>query len=274
MFFIVLHFTCEVFKKVKSKVFNLFFKACHFTCKVFEKMKATVFHIVFIVLSFTNEVFGKLKFIVFKFFKEQQLDFYCAAFNVLLEFASATVEQVGNEKNIIYSYVGLGFAVIAFSFAIVEVVWLKKNKKPIAFLEVFGLISTLGQLMASILEIILILYKKEWRLKFSIFSAMFAMSTLAFKVFSKITVLYFINCDYYGKMRMMEVELKNMKSREKVFRCHVCALHDHPNHWNSYWLDSVADDDQKLFNGAGAAHTVEPIDQIGFVFLFFFYLVL
>ena len=73
---------------------------------------------------------------------------------------------------------------------------------------------------------------------------------------------------------MMVVERKNMKSREKVLRCRVCALHDYPNHWNSYWLDSVADDDQKLFNGAGAAHTVETIDQIVFVFLFFFYLVL
>jgi len=72
--------------------------------------------------------------------------------------------------------------------------------------------------MESILEIILILHEKEWRLKFANFSAMFAMPTLAFKVFSKMMVSYFANCNYYGKMRMMEVELKNMKSREKVFR--------------------------------------------------------
>ena len=113
-------------------------------------MKPTVFHTVFVVLCFTNKVLRKLKFKVFKFFKEQQSDFYCAAFNVLLEFASATMEQVGNEKNIIYSYVGFGFVVVAPTVAIVEVVWLTKNKKPIAFLEVLGLISTLGQLMASI----------------------------------------------------------------------------------------------------------------------------
>jgi len=31
------------------------------------------------------------------------------------------------KKNIIYSFVGLGFAVVAFTFAIVEVVRLKKN---------------------------------------------------------------------------------------------------------------------------------------------------
>ena len=73
--------------------------------------------------------------------------------------------------------------VVAFTFAIVEVMWLKKNKKPIVFLEVFGLISTLGDLMASILAKILMIFKKEWRLKFSIFFAMFAMSTSAFKVF-------------------------------------------------------------------------------------------
>ena len=98
MFFRVLRFTCEVFVEVKSKVFTLFFKACHFTFKVFEKLKPTMFHMVFIVLCFSNKVLRKLKFKVFKFFKEQQLDFYCAAFNVLLEFASATMEQVGNEK--------------------------------------------------------------------------------------------------------------------------------------------------------------------------------
>ena len=68
------------------------------------------------------------------------------------------MEQVGNDKNIIYSYVGLGWIVVAVTFVIVEVVRLKKNKKPITFLEVFGLISTLGQLMASFLEIKLILY--------------------------------------------------------------------------------------------------------------------
>jgi len=86
---------------------------------------------------------------------------------------------------------------------------------------------------------------------------MFAMSTLAFNVFSKMIVSYFVNCDYYYKLRMMEVELKNMKSKEKVFSCHFCALHDHPNHWNSYLLDSATDDDYKLFNGAGAAHDEE-----------------
>ena len=85
-------FHLQGFQGSEVQVFNLFFKVCHFTCKVFEKMKPTVFHTVFKVLCFTNKVFRKSKFKVFKFFKEQQLDFYCVAFNVLLEFASAIME--------------------------------------------------------------------------------------------------------------------------------------------------------------------------------------
>ncbi|KAF7141034.1 hypothetical protein RHSIM_Rhsim06G0024300 [Rhododendron simsii] len=159
-----------------------------------------------------------------------KIDIVCAVLNIMCECTSAALEQVA-ENRLIYMCAGLGCATVAIGLAIGELSWMKKKKLPICFLDILGLIVAVLQAIFSGLQVLLSRLRISFPIKFSIFSLVFALVSVFYKLIRNAHQPRRFVMDCKENPRYLPLEArKEIHSKRTILGCPFCANPEIPLH--------------------------------------------
>lgn len=143
-----------------------------------------------------------------------------AILNLICECVSAALEQVAGDSHV-YFWAGFACALVAVGFSVGELLWMKQNKINIGVVDVIGFVAAGLQILSCSMQVWFAYAHKEFPIKSSLFSIIFALIAACHKMIWKSETHQFIMyCEESSHCLPLTVREKH--SSKTFFKCTSC----------------------------------------------------
>ncbi|KAF7140634.1 hypothetical protein RHSIM_Rhsim06G0025700 [Rhododendron simsii] len=147
----------------------------------------------------------------------------------MCECVSAALEQVGGDRSV-YLWAGFACALVAVGFSVKEFRWMKQNKIDIGVMDVIGFVAAGLQILSCGMQVSFAYAHKEFPIKFSPFSLMFAIISVYHRMTWKSgTHRYVMYCEENSYCLPLTERERGKHSANIYFQCTGCYTSLHPH---------------------------------------------